>query len=147
MKKKKPARPTGRQYDSVEDLMKGEGVSREVVQEFRRLELKERAARMKLNEYIEVAQAAGIKVSFGLEDIQMPAQFPNDPEPVRLLNEEAERINKLGNRWMAAKTPNTYAAEMCMKAGWAHALSAAWLRCRLKGEVGPEAIKRDKGKK
>ena len=78
---------------------------------------------------------AGVKVSFSLDPIDMPMRLPGDPDPVRYLIDESERMNEFGNRWVNAKCPNLIAAEMCFKNGWAYALAAAYLRCFLKGEL------------
>lgn len=88
-----------------------------------------------LKELIKAASAAGAKVSVSLEPQKMPLRLPGDPEVVTLLIEESERISKLGNKWLAAETPNQIAAHACLQQGWAFALAAAWLRCKLKGEV------------
>ena len=96
-------------------------------------------ARTKLKDLVEAAHAAGAKVSVSLEPKQMPMRFPSDPEPVKLLIEESERMSKLGNNWMAADVPNQVAAEMCLRHGWAFSLAAAWMRCKLKGELKPES--------
>ena len=64
----------------------------------------------------------------------MPVRFKDDPEPVTFLIEESERLSAIGNRWQVAKVPNHIAAEMCLRSGWAYALAAVWLRCKLKGE-------------
>ena len=96
-------------------------------------------ARTKLKDLVEAAHAVGAKVSVSLEPKQMPMRFPSDPEPVKLLIEESERMSKLGNNWMAADVPNQVAAEMCLRHGWAFSLAAAWMRCKLKGELKPES--------
>ncbi len=98
-----------------------------------------RKVKPNLEDFVKAAHAAGAKVSFGLEPTQMPRRFPNDPEPVRMLVEESERISKLGNDWLTAKIPNQIAAEMCLKNGWGYALAAAWLRCKLEGKLLPES--------
>jgi hypothetical protein len=61
-------------------------------------------------------------------------EFPNDPETVKFLIYESRRASALGNKWLRAEIPNHVASELCMKIGWAHAMSAAWLRAKLKGE-------------
>lgn len=127
-----------KQYTSVEALMKGEGISEEVQREFRRLEKQERAAKVKLHEMIETAHAAGVKVSVSLEPNEMPLRFPSDHEHIKLLIDESERASKLGNKWQNADVPNPVAAENCFRMGWAYSLAASWLRCKLKGELGPE---------
>ena len=38
-------------------------------------------------------------------------------------------------RWPFFDVPNHVAAEMCLRHGWAYSLAAAWLRCKLKGEL------------
>ena len=99
----------------------------------------------KLKDLVEAAHAAGAKVSVSLEPKQMPMRFPSDPEPVKLLIEESERMSKLGNNWMAADVPNQVAAEMCLRHGWAFSLAAAWMRCKLKGELGKEPVLNSSG--
>ncbi len=99
---------------------------------------KERAQKTRLKQLVKLAKAAGLEVSLSLEPNQMPARFPDDPEPVKLLIAESERCSTLGNRWLNAKLPNYIAAEMCLKNGWAYALAAAWMRAKLKGELLPE---------
>lgn len=91
-----------------------------------------------LKDLVEAAQKEGAKVSVGLTEKrpQMPSRFPDDHPNVVALVEESERLNAMGCKWMDAEKPNPVAADLCFKAGWAHALSAAWLRCKLKGEVG-----------
>lgn len=64
----------------------------------------------------------------------MPPTFPNDPDAVRLLVQESERINAIGNHWLSAKVPNAIAAQHALQMGWAFAVAAAWLRCKLRGE-------------
>lgn len=91
----------------------------------------------KLKDLVEAARAAGATVSVSLEPKQMPARFPDDPEAVKLLIAESERLSELGNNWMTAKIPNQVAAEMCLRNGWAMSLAAAWLRVKLKGELKP----------
>jgi hypothetical protein len=66
---------------------------------------------------------------------ESPLRLPNDPKDVSLLIDEAERMNFLGNYWLNCKVPNQLAAMKCLEMGWAHALSAAWLRCKLNGEL------------
>ena len=92
-----------------------------------------------LKQLVAAAHKAGAKVTVSLEPKQMPMRFPNDPEPVKLLIEESERMSKLGNNWLAADVPNQVAAEMCLRHGWAFSLAAAWMRCKLKGELLPES--------
>ena len=92
-----------------------------------------------LKQLVSAARKAGAKVSVSLEPKQMPMRFPSDPEPVRLLRDESERMSKMGNNWLAADVPNQVAAEMCLRNGWAFSLAAAWLRCKLKGELLPES--------
>lgn len=88
---------------------------------------------------VAAARKAGAKVTVRLEPKRMPARFPDDPAPVKLLIEESERISKLGNDWLAAEIPNQVAAELCLRHGWAFSLAAAWMRCKLKGELLPES--------
>lgn len=95
--------------------------------------------KQKLKDLVEAAHAVGAKVSVSLEPKQMPMRFPGDPEPVKLLLDESERMSKLGNNWMVADVPNQVAAEMCLRHGWAFSLAAAWMRCKLKGEMKPES--------
>ena len=38
-----------------------------------------------------------------------------------------------------SSVPNQVAAEMCLRHGWAFSLAAAWMRCKLKGELLPES--------
>jgi hypothetical protein len=102
--------------------------------------------RTKLKDLVEAAQAAGAKVSVSLEPKQMPMRFPSDPPDVKLLIDESERMSKLGNNWLTADVPNQVAAEMCLRHGWAFSLAAAWLRCKLKGELLPESEKRPNDK-
>lgn len=90
-----------------------------------------------LQDMIKAAHDAGVQVRISLQDKRMPLRFPDDPESVRLLLDESERLNKMGNRWLDVETPNHIAAEMTLRHGWAYALSGAWLRARLKGELGP----------
>jgi len=98
--------------------------------------------RTKLKDLVAAAQAAGAKVSVSLEPKQMPMRFPSDPPDVKLLIAESERMSTLGNNWLAADVPNQVSAEMCLRHGWALSLAAAWLRCKLKGELLPESEKR-----
>lgn len=84
----------------------------------------------------------GAKVTVSLEDSKMPTRFNDDPLPVKMLIEESERVTKLGNKWLTAEVPNQVAAEMCLRQGWAYALAAAWMRCKIKGELLPEADNR-----
>jgi len=95
----------------------------------------------KLDDLVKAAHKAGAKVTVSLESKQMPARFRDDPEPVRLLINESERVSKIGNDWMAAEVPNPVAAEMCLRNGWAFSLAAVWLRCKLKGQLLPESKK------
>lgn len=97
-----------------------------------------KARQLKLKDIVKAASKIGLEVSIGFEDRKMPRRFPDDPEPVRLLIEESERVNKLGNLWLKAETPNHVAADVAMRNGWAYALAAVWLRCKLKGELKPE---------
>lgn len=101
-----------------------------------------------LEETVQAAHAAGVKISYSLEPREdMPLRFPSDTKEITLLVEESERCNALGNRWANAKVPNPLAAESCWRMGWGFALAAAWLRTRLKGELGPEAMAKDQEKK
>ena len=93
----------------------------------------------KLADLVKAARAAGAKVTVSLEPKEMPNRFPSDPEPVKLLIEESERMSALGNRWLTAKIPNQIAAEACLRNGWAYSLAAAWLRCKLEGKLLPES--------
>jgi len=69
---------------------------------------------------------------------RMPIRLSGDPHVVTWLLDESERLAALGNRWATAKTPNHLAADACLRSAWAHAISGAWLRCKLKGEFdGP----------
>lgn len=101
-----------------------------------------RAAQIKLEQLVKAAHAAGFKVNITLHDKQMPMHFPDDHPHVTLLLRESERVNALGNQWTHAHTPNPIAAEQLFKMGWAHNLSAVWLRCKLKGELLPESKKK-----
>jgi hypothetical protein len=92
-------------------------------------------AKVKLDEVVKAAREAGANVTFSLKPKEMPTRWPNDPEPVKLLITESERVSALGNNWMTADIPNPVAAEMCHRNGWAYSLAAAWLRCKLKGEI------------
>jgi hypothetical protein len=94
-----------------------------------------RRAKAKLADLVVAARAAGVHVSVSLEPKQMPQRFGDDPQDVRLLLGESERVAKLANNWLAADTPNPYAAETAHRQAWAYALAGAWLRCKLKGEV------------
>lgn len=94
-----------------------------------------RRAKAKLADLIAAAEAAGVHVNVSLEPKRMPQRFADDPESVRLLLDESERVAKLANNWLAADTPNLYAAEMAHRQAWAYALAGVWLRCKLKGEV------------
>lgn len=88
---------------------------------------------------VEAAHKAGVKVDVGLEPKnKMPQHFPNDPHVVTALLNESERITRLGIKWSNAESPNPIAAQMCFQNGWAYNLAAVWLRCYLKGEVGPD---------
>ena len=91
---------------------------------------------LKLSDFVEAATKAGVRVSFGLVE-RMPRRFPDDPEPVKLLLDESERVTALANNWMHCKNPNPVAAEFAFRNGWAVAAAAAWLRCKLKGELKP----------
>lgn len=65
----------------------------------------------------------------------MPLRLPDDPVAVTMLLDESERMTDMGNRWNAAKKPNHLAANFCLQNGWAFALAAAWLRCKLNGAL------------
>jgi hypothetical protein len=99
-----------------------------------------KAAKIKLKQLVKAARDAGaeVTVTFDPHEKRMPMRFPDDPEIVTLLLDESERVNALGNRWAKAKIPNIVAAQKCLEMGWAHALSAVWLRCKLKGELQPD---------
>ncbi len=66
--------------------------------------------------------------------IHMPQRFSNDPEPVKLLLDESERLNILGNKWLNATVPNPVATQSAFTNAWALNVAACWLRCKLKGE-------------
>jgi len=101
---------------------------------------KQDAARAKLDQLVKAARAAGAQVTVSLEEPRhMPVRFESDPEPVKLLIAESERMSQHGNNWLAADVPNHVAAEVALRAGWAYGLAAAWLRCKLKGELKPES--------
>lgn len=94
---------------------------------------------MTLAKLVVAAHAAGARVTVGLEPQKiMPARWPNDAREVTLLIEESERCTALANKWLDAEVPNTVAAKKLMEMGWAHSLSAAWLRCKLNGQLKPE---------
>lgn len=95
-------------------------------------------SKLTLKQLVKAARALGCEVSVSLEDKQMPTQFPDDPEPVKLLIAESRRVSALGNKWKSALVPNEVAAIQCLRMGWAHSLSAAWLRAKLKGEFDKE---------
>jgi hypothetical protein len=95
-----------------------------------------------LKDMVSAAQKAGAKVSFSLDPKDkpnLPLEFPDDPESVRLLIGESRRLTDIGNQWLEAKSPNAIAAESALRCGWAMALAAGWLRCKLKGELLPES--------
>jgi len=94
---------------------------------------KAKKEKTKLADLIAAAKEAGATVTVGLQ-AKLPDHFPSDPQAVRLLLEESERMSKMGNAWMGAKEPNAVAGEFCLRNGWAFQLAAAWLRCKLKGE-------------
>lgn len=96
--------------------------------------MKSKKTKLKLEDVVDAARAVGAKVSVSLEPKQMPLRWPNDPEPVRLLIDESERMSVHGNNWLAADVPNQIAAEAALRNGWAYALAAGWLRCKLNGE-------------
>lgn len=91
-----------------------------------------------LGQIVKAARKAGAEVNITVEDRLMPLRFKDDPEPVKLLIAESERCTALGLKWLKAPLPNHVAADQCMKNGWAYALAAAWMRCKLKGELLPE---------
>lgn len=94
-----------------------------------------------LEDTVRAAHRAGVKVSYSmLPRENMPARFPDDAEPVKLLIAESERMTALGQKWESAKVLNPRAADACYGAGWAHALSAAWLRAKLKGQFLPDKL-------
>ncbi len=100
---------------------------------------KKRKRPSRLEDLVREARKAGAKVSVSLEDSRMPVRLPGDHPHVLLLLDESERMNAMGNRWQEAKCPNLIAADFCLRNGWAMALSAAWLRCKLRGELLPES--------
>ena len=73
---------------------------------------------------------SGVRKGFG---------SPTDPPAVQLLEAEAIRTMQLAREWETTKPINPVAAEFCYRNGWAFALAAAWLRCKLKGELLPES--------
>lgn len=87
-----------------------------------------------LKDIVKAAHKAGAKVSFSMEPHAMPRQLPNDPYAVIALIEESRRMNKLAKDWETAEHPNPIASSTAYANGWAFALSAAWLRCKIKGE-------------
>jgi hypothetical protein len=97
-----------------------------------------KAAKIKLKQIVAAARAAGAEVTISFGDNQMPMRMPNDPPDVTLLLDESERCTVLGNRWLKAPKPNPIAAGLCLSNGWAYALAAAWLRCKLRCELEPE---------
>ncbi len=101
--------------------------------------MKNQKRKLTLKDVVKAAHAEGIKVSVGLESRRMPMRFPGDPEAVSLLLDECERQNALGNKWLTASVPNQVAGEMLLRNGWAMGAAAAWLRCKLKGELLPES--------
>lgn len=85
---------------------------------------------------VRAARKAGAKVTFSLERKErMPLRLPGDHEHVTMLLDESERLTEYGNRWLTCEKPNQIAAEFSLRNGWAMAAAAAWLRCKLKGEV------------
>lgn len=106
---------------------------------------KKTAKQIKLEEMVKEAHEAGVNIDFSMHPkIQMPMQLPDDPAPVTLLIEESRRMTQIGLNWQKADAPNYVAADMAMKNGWAYSLAAAWLRCKLKGELLPESEKKGK---
>ena len=69
------------------------------------------------------------------EKPRMPQRFPDDHPIILALLDESERCTGLAMRWVQADKPNPVAAQMLYQHGYSHALSAAWLRCYLKGEL------------
>ncbi len=99
----------------------------------------------KLSDFVAAAKATGADVRFSLkEQPRMPQHLPGDHAHVSLLLGESERVSAIGNHWLVAQVPNQIAAEAALRNGWAFALAGAWLRCRLAGEVGPEAVAKGK---
>ena len=74
----------------------------------------------------------------------MPLSLPDDPPVVTMLVEESKRNSAIAMRWAKAEVPNYTASDMASRNGWAFALAAAWLRCKLKGELLPESEKKGK---
>lgn len=107
---------------------------------------KKQTSKKKLNleDTVKAAQAAGVKVSFSLEDTKMPVRFPCDHPLVLALLNESERLNHLAYNWRECQYPNLVASQKAEEMGWAHALSAAWLRCYLKGELTNGATEKQK---
>ena len=95
-------------------------------------------AKIKLKQIAAAARAAGAEVTISFGDNRMPMRMPNDPPDVTLLLDESERCTELGNRWLKAPKPNPITAGACLNYGWAYALAAVWLRCKLRGELEPE---------
>ena len=96
---------------------------------------KQKTSQARLEDFVKAAHEAGVHVTVSLEPRQMPQRFHDDPEAVTMMIAESERCNALGQRWMNAEKPNPVAAEAAFLNGWAYALAAAWLRCKLKGEL------------
>ena len=93
-----------------------------------------------IEDMVRAARKAGGSVSFTIKPpCQMPFRCDSDHPIVKMLIAESERNSAAGNRWLDAQVPNHIAATACHQAGWAHSLSAAWLRCKLKGELLPES--------
>ena len=109
---------------------------------------KKQKAAVRLKDVVEAAHAAGAKVTCILEPRErMPRRFAGDHEHVTLLLDEAERVAKLGNAWMNAEVPNPVAAETAFRNAWAHSASAAWLRCKLNGELPVKDVELSGGRK
>lgn len=71
-----------------------------------------------------------------------PERFPNDPLPVRLLVEEAERLTDLVYKWRTRdRHHNPIADNNTFQLSVSISYAAAWLRTKLKGELVPEREK------
>lgn len=69
-----------------------------------------------------------------------PPRLPNDPEPVKLLLDEAERLTKLANTWDKAEHSNPLAISNTWKLALTMAQAGAWLRCKLRGEFDQDPL-------
>jgi len=98
----------------------------------------------RLSDLVREAHKLGLKLDVRLDPQEMPQRFASDPEAVKMLVAESERVSAVGNKWLSAKVPNQIAAENCLRMGWAYSLAAAWLRCALQGEISSPTPKSPK---